>query len=815
MSADIIGKKVWHRINKMLGEIVAVSGNIVTISFRGEIQKYEYPAAFSSVLEIEDEEEQKLLENEGIVDSFNNFKRVFLRAIGNEVSYIKSTGGEKHRAVDGECISSERGEYIYLFDVDSEYQFPDGTPIKIWLPEAIVPAYVISCEDFTIMFRTAENLGYSLSEIEFTSEQWFLLEALMERLDAMEPAQNSIAYELAVKGRSQINPMKKIICGPAAAIRRATSEKITFIWGPPGTGKTETLSNIALDYIESGKRVLMLSYSNVSVDGALLRLAKKYDGEPGQVIRYGYPRVKELMDSKTLSSFMYVLHQNPAVAAEYYDLVRANNSLKKQDPRRKKISDRINEIRKSLREKEKDVVQNAAFVATTVSKAVIDTSVYGQSFDVVIFDEASMAYVPQIVFAGGLAKKAFVCLGDFRQLPAIVQDESVENLQQDIFEYTGITETVENDEGHEWLVLLNTQYRMHPEISRFVSTSMYGGLLKTSQQIIEQRKEIANLFPFAGDAMGLIDLSGTYSTCIKTLDGSRVNLLSAFLSVRMAESYASQYEVGIITPYKAQARLLMAMLRDLQEKSSRYKMITCATVHQFQGSEKSIIIYDAVDCYRMKYVGPLLTKLKNNTANRLFNVALTRAKGKFILVANKDFYLRKKLSPKLMFERYMNLMVKSKTSVNVQELATQFKGIDGKYQCYINGKDDSWKEYLSDIENAQREVCIDVPGVMDGQTDIVGELSNVLRKADESQIAILLRTSDDVVLPYELSKWVTMQGYVTTPITIIDRKIIWFGHPMCAADFLTEGEVIETVHFPCTRFEGIHTARMIKAIYGI
>lgn len=393
------------------------------------------------------------------------------------------------------------------------------------------------------MFRTAENLGYSLSEIEFTSEQWFLLEALMERLDAMEPVQNSIAYELAVKGRSQINPMKKIICGPAAAIRRATSEKITFIWGPSGTGKTETLSNIALDYIESGKRVLMLSYSNVSVDGALLRLAKKYDGEPGQVIRYGYPRVKELMDSKTLSSFMYVLHQNPAVAAEYYDLVRAKNTLKKQDQRRKEISDRINEIRKSLREKEKDVIQNAAFVATTVSKAVIDTSVYGQSFDVVIFDEASMAYVPQIVFAGGLAKKAFVCLGDFRQLPAIVQDESVENLQQDIFEYTGITETVENDEGHEWLVLLNTQYRMHPEISRFVSTSMYGGLLKTSQQIIEQRKEIANLFPFAGDAMGLIDLSGTYSTCIKTLDGSRVNLLSAFLSIRMAESYVSQYAV--------------------------------------------------------------------------------------------------------------------------------------------------------------------------------------------------------------------------------------------------------------------------------
>ena len=53
---------------------------------------------------------------------------------------------------------------------------------------------------------------------------------------------------------------------------------------------------------------------------------------------------------------------------------------------------------------EKEAVKKARFVATTVSKAVVDRVVRDCEFDVVIFDEASMAYIPQIVFAASLAK---------------------------------------------------------------------------------------------------------------------------------------------------------------------------------------------------------------------------------------------------------------------------------------------------------------------------------------------------------------------------------------------------------------------------
>ena len=155
-----------------------------------------------------------------------------------------------------------------------------------------------------------EYIGESIESIDFTSEQWHLLESLSDRLDEMNQEKNSLAYDIACRGRNQISQWSGIVSGQNMALNRATSEKITFIWGPPGTGKTETLANIAIEHINKGRRVLMLSYSNVSVDGALLRVANKVDLPKGKVIRYGYPQTKKLIESKYLTSYKYILHKH-------------------------------------------------------------------------------------------------------------------------------------------------------------------------------------------------------------------------------------------------------------------------------------------------------------------------------------------------------------------------------------------------------------------------------------------------------------------------------------------------------------------------
>ena len=273
----LIGMRVMNVKTHAIGVITELSSSYIFIDFHGIIKKYAFPSSFADVLELEDEKLQEELYGQGLESSFYDFKKKYRNAIQNEIEYLKETGGKKYRIIDGERLDSDGSSFLYAFDTDSELHFPDGTVIRLWFPDEIVNAYVVSCEDFTLLIRTMEYIGEFIESVEFTSEQWQLLEALMERLDEMDPETGSLAYEVAANGRKQINVYENLKCGQNMAFNRATSEGITFIWGPPGTGKTESLANIALEHIGKGRRVLMLSYSNVSVDGALLRVAYKSD----------------------------------------------------------------------------------------------------------------------------------------------------------------------------------------------------------------------------------------------------------------------------------------------------------------------------------------------------------------------------------------------------------------------------------------------------------------------------------------------------------------------------------------------------------
>ncbi len=258
---------------KSIGTIVNIEANKVYVSDGISIVAYPYPAAFSDVLQLEDEELQEEIQTASAGALFNQFRNTYSFALNKEIEFLKETGGKKYRVVDGELISQNKDTYIYSFDTDSELHFPDGTTIKIQLAEGRAYAYVISCEDFSITFQTSTYLGKTIEHLEFTAEPWQLLEGLLDRIYELDEEKCPIAYSLVCDRRKQVNQRKPIERGQNAAMRKSSSQPITFVWGPPGTGKTYTLARVALDFLNKKKRILMVSYSNVSVDRALLRFA--------------------------------------------------------------------------------------------------------------------------------------------------------------------------------------------------------------------------------------------------------------------------------------------------------------------------------------------------------------------------------------------------------------------------------------------------------------------------------------------------------------------------------------------------------------
>lgn len=851
---DYTGKKVFHKAKFGKGTIISCSNGYISVQFENEpeVKSFVSPGCFKQFLQLLDSEaaavaaednrkkdeaeraaaEKKQQEAQArafakrmeekasgrsersvhipTFSSLDDFCAAQERVLLSEIAYLRKNGGKRIKIIDGKLVEAKNGRYVYSFESDSELNLPDNTQISLWpsTGQDSVPATVVNCEDFTVIIAATKNLGDPVPAIEFSAEPWRLLSCLIDRLHTLRERSSSIVKALVCDGRKKIQFGKKIKMGQDVACQMSLSQPITFVWGPPGTGKTETLANIALSHLARGHRVLMLSYSNVSVDGAIWRVFKKDKSKkPGKLVRYGYPRDKVLLQHEYLTSYNLTLVKYPELMTERSKLIEERRHLSRATTRYVEIGRRLTQIKNQMDAEEKQAVQAASFVATTVSKAIADSTLYEGKYDTVIFDEASMAYIPQILFSAGLAQKHFICMGDFAQLPPIVQSDSSNSLNADIFHYCGIVDAVNTGNAHEWLCLLDTQYRMHPDIAAFSSRTMYRGLLKSGEQMESLRKPIVERAPFRGDPLRLVDLSGMMSVCTRTADQSRINVLSAFVALGLAINCASSHDVGIITPYNAQSRLLHAMSRDVAAQKPNLHKITCATVHQFQGSEQDVIIYDAVDCYRMQYPGVLLSSMANNYANRLYNVALTRAKGKMVSIVNADYMEAKNLSRTLIFRNMIDsLKAKSKVSRGDSVFDSLRSELLASYTLQSGSE-----EFLRNLAKARREINIDIPAGTSGSSLWFGKLATALSDARRRGVKVFVRTDNKAGVPKEIGSFLIENKFVANPIAMIDKTIVWFGMPPSDAEFISEGRTIPTRFRPIFRFQGTHFA---QSLYG-
>ncbi|TIA72814.1 hypothetical protein D6C83_00795 [Aureobasidium pullulans] len=298
-------------------------------------------------------------------------------------------------------------------------------------------------------------------------------------------------------------------------------------------------------------------------------------------------------------------------------------------------------------------------------------------FETVVVDEAAQCVEMSALIPLKYGCAKCILVGDPRQLPPTVFSKvaAANKLEQSLF--------VRMQNNHpEAVHLLDTQYRMHPDISAFPSAAFYEGRLLDGDNMANLRKQ-----PW--HASGLLapyrffDVQGQHQAAPK--GHSLINLAEIEIAMLLYERLIKDYrdydfrnKIGIITPYKSQ-------LRELKQRfSGRYgveitESIEFNTTDAFQGRESEIIIFSCVRASPTGSVGFL-------SDVRRLNVGITRAKSSLWILGNSDSLMRGQVWKRLLEDARdrnsyisgdLHGMLKSHSSsfpVKSQTLPKQIKG---------------------------------------------------------------------------------------------------------------------------------------------
>lgn len=639
---------------------------------------------------------------------------------------------------------------------------------------------VLSSEGRGIILEIDHHFGDLIPYANLLHDPWELLEQLIERLDEIKKSKQK---RLRVKrlmnpAMESKHPKEKIKSNVHELILRSKYNAATFVWGPPGTGKTYTLARTAANQYFKKNKVLILSHSNQAVDVLMSEMTdfikRKKRFKVGDVLRYGGNIGEMLSHHEEITTNQLIENRDPLLAKDREKLVEeryhlkqdlANSFSKRDSDNLLELEAKFSRILEKIRKKEVQLVKDAFIVGTTLAKAASDSAIYETNYDIVILDEASMAYVPQAAFAASLGKRVIIC-GDFMQLPPIASSRNSlvsEWLKEDVFHKAGIVEGLNEGKLHPQLFLLKEQRRMHPDISAFTNRYIYQSLVEDHESVYKSRDSITALAPFKGSAAVLLDTSFTGMHCMsdKTTH-SRFNLWHLLLSFQVIHEATSDgaTSIGYVTPYRAQANLMELLLEEIYEKERSGADIIAATVHRFQGSERDVMVFDTVDSAPQIRAGMLVT---GKDSKRLINVAITRTKGKLIQVSDRNFIERHIYKGKTL-RQLVDHQVRNNQTITMKEIGSWIRNQHPKLRWIHALK---VEVIFRDLRLAKSSIKICLPeGIK-----LSEEWNKLLSNRDKR---IKLTVISD-------QKWgncdVWMNESFPFPFMMLDDKVLWLGLP--------------------------------------
>jgi ATP-dependent RNA/DNA helicase IGHMBP2 len=431
-------------------------------------------------------------------------------------------------------------------------------------------------------------------------------------------------HEIGNLNESQLQALHKI----------ELAQDVAIIHGPPGTGKTTTLSESIRHCLQTENQVLVCAPSNAAVD----LLVDKLSNLGISVTRIGHPaRVTEQTLSKTLDA-QISLHQHfPELKAMRKRMEELRSSALKyklnfgweERENRKLLLEESKQLKTDADTLEFYIVNDLLNKTQAICSTLVGSSHHvlrGRKFNTVFIDEAAQALEPAC-WIPILRSNRVILAGDHCQLPPTIKSHEAakQGLSVTMFERL-------INKKPATATMLKVQYRMNQSIMAFSSKYFYhneliahdsvkNGLLRINQEPVE-----------------FIDTAGAgYNEKQNPETLSRFNEDEAALVIRQVEKLIEEITLdhwleekitlGIITPYSAQVELLVKLAESSPLIEPLHKLISINTVDAFQGQERDAIVISFVRSNNNQEVG-FLSDIRRT------NVAMTRPRKKLIMIGD-------------------------------------------------------------------------------------------------------------------------------------------------------------------------------------
>ncbi len=232
---------------------------------------------------------------------------LFSHALRELISEIKRNNNHEKRypLEKGKFIEEVSEGTLYRFPFADEAELFQDARVEILISGRRIEGSIVSIVPGKLVIALKEYVGDIIDKTTLIIDTTALLEALISKIGDVKSGVITInrAFADTIAGREkQLNHPETIFfdgSNPAqlnfaqiSAFQEVMSAPLTWIWGPPGCGKTKTLGSIVQTAFEAGHRILVCSNTNKAVDQVLYSICETLKEEhpamyEGKVLRLG------------------------------------------------------------------------------------------------------------------------------------------------------------------------------------------------------------------------------------------------------------------------------------------------------------------------------------------------------------------------------------------------------------------------------------------------------------------------------------------------------------------------------------------------